>query len=666
MSPLLDSPHVLVFFLHLTWMFLFVLGSHRICISLLGIQSEWSYAPVSFCLLIGGLIYTIQSSAVALTGRILPPGVFWIVPLVGILFLYENLKRATLPAREHRADWPVFSILMLFLLLAWVGWSTPFAEPFNGHHHYIFYVTQSLLSNLEYPFVEPGTVVYDNWTTLWPPFFSFLAASTALPESVGSFRPIFVYPPLTFLAIALLFNTIDRSSVVIRLGPLILVGGSYYIGNTFTDFTYDTITPLAQAFFLVQLMKWWTGSEPIFPFPYSVLVNTWTGCLFFIIRPHAFLVTLVFLLLIWGCFGVLQRRSLQLPTRTCQNSSRLRLGLLLLLCLLVWSWNAARLAEYGNPFMPHTLPSNLSPASWETGHEKSLSASPHKILAEPQSVATVVTGPRVFADYHLTYYLSRPGSGEMASWVKSFFVGLAFPVWSLFVVLLLPLLGFKSGLFALALLSSHAAGYILLGPYPKLPSFLSLPLAATLFWFMPPYLSKRGQRWHKFIIVPLGFTLSMAVVLFFYNQLGHRPRSNAWMVLTSLPPWSATSMERLSHRSGAGAVIAATATRLHQYAKVTDLDPKKILLADHEPGALLPSLVGMNLSEVRWYSNTADRPLWEAKSAKEARTALERLGIEWVQKPGRSHGNLDRSFFLTHLRTCGPPLEELVLVRACF
>lgn len=85
MSPLLDQPSLWLFFLHFIWIALFVLGSHRLCLHLTGMQDDWSYAPVSFVLLAGGLIYTIQSTAVALTGRILPPAVFWVVPLLGIL-----------------------------------------------------------------------------------------------------------------------------------------------------------------------------------------------------------------------------------------------------------------------------------------------------------------------------------------------------------------------------------------------------------------------------------------------------------------------------------------------------------------------------------------------------------------------------------------------------
>jgi hypothetical protein len=670
MSPLLNPPNILEFLLHLLWMLLFVLGSHRLCVSLLGIRMEWSYAPTSFALLIGGLIYTIQSTAVALTGHILPPVIFWVIPLVGIQVLLVNVKKLALPLPSLRASWAVISVSMLFLVFAWVAWSTPFAEPFNGHHHYIFHVTQALLSNHEYPFIEPGMVAYDNWTTLWPPFFSFLATSTALPESLGSFRPIFIYPPLTFLSIALLCNTIKRAPLAVRLGPLLLVGGSYYIGNTFTDFTFDTTTPLFQVFFIVQLMKWWSESEAVFPYPYSILVNLWIGCLFFVIRPHACIVTLVFLLLTGMYLLILDPKRIRLPIRSVRSNSLPRLGFLLLLCVAVWSWNAARLTEYGNPFMPHRFPSLLSPASWEEGHKLSLASSPPVIPVdtpvETKKTTQVEMPPQVLANYHLTYYLSRPGSGEVASWVKSFFVGLAFPVWSLVAVLLLPCFGLRSGLFTLVLLTSHTVGLVLLGPYPKLPSFLSLPLAATLFWFIPSYLSKHGKEVHKFIIVPLGITLSMAAFLFFYNQFGHRPRTNAWTVLTSLAPWSATPFERLNDRSGVGASLAETTARLHQYARIANVDPKKVLLADHEPGALFPSLVGMNLSEVRWYSNTSDRGLWMAESVIEVRAALEDLGIEWVQKPGRSHGSLDRSLFLTHLRSCGRPEEEMVLVRACF
>lgn len=670
MSPLLNPPNILEFLLHLLWMLLFVLGSHRLCVSLLGIRMEWSYAPTSFALLIGGLIYTIQSTAVALTGHILPPAIFWVIPLVGIQVLLVNVKKLAQPLASLRANWAVISVSMLFLLFAWVAWSTPFAEAFNGHHHYIFHVTQALLSNHEYPFIEPGMVAYDNSIALWPPFFSFLATATALPEFLGSFRPIFIYPPLTFLGIALLCNTIKKSTIAVRLGPLLLVGGSYYIGNTFTDFTFDTTTPLFQVFFIVQLMKWWTESDAVFPYPYSILVNLWIGCLFFIVRPHACLVTVVFLVLTWASLCILDQKRIQLPVPRAQTSSLPRLGFLLLLCVAVWSWNAARLAEYGNPFMPHRFPSLLSPASWDEGHKLSLASSPQVApVAAPLELKKTLgqkVPPELFTNYHLTYYLSRPGNGEVASWVKSFFVGLAFPVWSLVLVLLLPFLGPRSGMFTVALLGSHAFGFLLLGTYPKLPSFLSLPLASTLFWFIPPYLSKHGKEVHRFIIVPLGITLSMAVFLFFYNQFGHRPRTNAWTVLTSLAPSSATTLERLNDRSGFRASLEETTTRLRQYAKIADIDPKKVLLADHEPGALFPSLVGMNLSKVRWYSNTSHKALWIGESAAEARAALADLGIGWVQKPGRSHGSLDRSFFLTHLRSCGRPGEEMVLVRDCF
>jgi hypothetical protein len=153
------------------------------------------------------------------------------------------------------------------------------------------------------------------------------------------------------------------------------------------------------------------------------------------------------------------------------------------------------------------------------------------------------------------------------------------------------------------------------------------------------------------------------VGFFALTTWGHADDDPSLRNVRYLWPTSGTPEERLARRTNRP--LADVERELAEYERALDsLRPgERILLADHEPGALVPSLVDREyLGDAPWLDGPDGRPLRQADDEAELRRELARARIRFAYRPGRAHGRDDGVLVYERLRDYAGPERYVVPV----
>ena len=177
-------------------------------------------------------------------------------------------------------------------------------------------------------------------------------------------------------------------------------------------------------------------------------------------------------------------------------------------------------------------------------------------------------------------------------------------------------------------------GFLLFASYPKYPHYVAMlvaPLPAV-----SAALLLRGNAL-KVAIATAAAVWVAGVGFFALTTWGHADEDRSLRNVRYLWPTSGTPEERLARRTNRP--LADIERELAEYDRALDsLRPgERILLADHEPGALVPSLVDREyLGDAPWLDGPDGRPLRQAGDEAELRREFARARIRFAYRPGRA------------------------------
>lgn len=154
-----------------------------------------------------------------------------------------------------------------------------------------------------------------------------------------------------------------------------------------------------------------------------------------------------------------------------------------------------------------------------------------------------------------------------------------------------------------------------------------------------------------------------------YNTWGHGGKDPYFRNFKFLWPNYGAPLDRISRK--ANRPTKDLSQELQEYSRAlqeTQENHGEILFMDHEPGALIPSLLGKQfLGDVLYLENLRSSKVYNSTTLRELSENLQALKIAFIYRPGRSHGvfektlimQLARAYLNTHSNAFLIPALEL-------
>jgi hypothetical protein len=207
-------------------------------------------------------------------------------------------------------------------------------------------------------------------------------------------------------------------------------------------------------------------------------------------------------------------------------------------------------------------------------------------------------------------------------------------------------------------LASAFVAYAFLPLYPKFPHYLGY-LVAVVPGLMAVAI---GERLPRRIGAPsLAAALLLVGVGFWaINTWGHAPKDRTLSNVKFLWPYYGGPLARLQRDSNRP--VASIQSETTEYSRAID-SGGGILYMDHEPGALLPSILDKQfLGHVLYVESPRAAPLRAARTKQQLKMALAQMGIEYVYRPGRPHPLVDNTLLMRLARTAKGRSEWVIPV----
>ena len=547
------------------------------------------------------------------------------------------------------------SMLCVVTVALFVYWPfvMPFAEKFNGHHHILLNMVQQLWIKGHYSIIPPNFVSYDNAIFIWPANLAFFLSLYSFPylSSVG-LHTLFIIPGLlsflTWRLLKILATKIQLSSSTGDLSFL-LIAFSYYNASDFSAIHFDIFSPLLCLLFLIIFIEVFLHKKST-RIPFIILILSFV----LLVRKQLFLLfsSILGIILIIKLINYLKKKILLSRIKFSRS-------LVLLFFIPAMVWCVFVYYNYGSPFFPH----DVGVTQMIFKHERPLikpylvnssgDLSPSVYPKVPKIEGSLKDNSSVnfYIENFLPFHLDK----GLLVFTKNIFCGL-----SLSLLIILGFLGFIFlGLYNrfkmskyLPIIAVVSAGYILTGilffrTYPKYPHYFAylISIFSSVFYFkIFEYFFKR--KWGVHILGTMIFIVGMT--FWGYNLWGHSYKDNKFENIRFLYPYYKTPIDRLSrmtNRDKKG--LRREIMELTQAKAYVDSKGGNILYMDHEPGALIPSLLNIeNLSQVYYLENIKSQKIYAAKNKEELKKAFREENIEFVYKPGRSHGKFDHTIIL--------------------
>jgi hypothetical protein len=214
----------------------------------------------------------------------------------------------------------------------------------------------------------------------------------------------------------------------------------------------------------------------------------------------------------------------------------------------------------------------------------------------------------------------------------------------------------------LVYLAAYAVvGYVFFLDFPDYPHYIAMLIAPLPAVAAARLLRGRVLRAAAAGVVGLVFVAGVGY--WAKNTWGHTPEGSVARNARLLWPTYGTPIERIARRTDSTTATLAQVVAEYQRAYDALRPGEHILYADHEPGALIPSLLDREyLGEVTFLDDRANRPVVRARTQAQLRAELARSGFRFVVRPGREHPEAVGSLLFDLLARYRGPEQAVVPV----
>jgi hypothetical protein len=514
------------------------------------------------------------------------------------------------------------AIAAICLFVAW-AWLMPFPASYNGHHHLLFNLLSEMWATGGYPVLDESQVSYDNDIIVWPAPFAFFLGLFSAPWSVEiDWRPVVLLGGLiSLLSLHVLRLTSAELGQPKWYGSLafLLIAFGYFGAVRSTGIGFDLLTPLLVLLFAMHLVRWAVRGKV-----------DWLGVLL-VLAVAALIRGQVFLMLVAVLAIAALTRTIRLDSlRRALASVPRAAAAAFAVALPVITWTTFLVIEYGSPLFPH----------------QDQTAASFGVLHLDELFGGGFSQQNHFLDHFLPIFPDAPGT-----MIKNAALGTSFSV--LFTVVLVGYLVFAPRIhrsdgraahrLALAMFVGFAALlYFAFPTYPKYPHYGTLLLAP----FAAIFIGWACRRWAwpgAASLVGLGL-LVCGTAFWAVNSWGHATWDESLENIRLLNPGYGEPVDRLARSTGR--TQESLLDEIDEYtAALSSLEPgERILYAEHEPGALVPSLVDREfLGDALFLEGPRAEGVVVADSDRELEESLRHLGIRFLYRPQRAHTAIEDS-----------------------
>ena len=393
------------------------------------------------------------------------------------------------------------------------------------------------------------------------------------------------------------------------------------------------LSPLLLTYFAYHAVRWTVrGEGSVFPF---VLVLATA----FLLRRHVFLLEVTVLVLMVALRLI--------PWRAFVPRATARRGVLAALVIApALLWSGIAWAQYGSPLFPHdtrvsasvfdpAVQGNETPEATREADDRGF------VDRRVDRLERLATDSVDGHNFLLEHYL--PVFPEAENVPKHLFAGVSLSVFvTLGLIGFVLLAGRLSGIAGARRLRLLAVAYVagsalvvveFIATYPKFHHYLAFLIAL----FPALLVVELGRRWPR---VPVATGVALLVLgtgvgFWAINSWGHAARDSSLTNAKLLVPGYGTPFDRLARETGR--TPGELRLEIDEYSRAVD-SGGNVLYMDHEPGALVPAIADRDfLGRVLYLENARAAPIRDARNRGELRAAFERLGIDYVYRPGRAH-----------------------------
>jgi len=546
----------------------------------------------------------------------------------------------------------VLALGAVALFIAW-NWAMPVPEGFNGHHHLVVSQIHEWWRSNTLELLPRGTVSYDRSVLAYPAHLGM----TLAVFSVQGIDAIDVRPVFLFAGVIALMTLVAMRATCRELGApaagsaaFLLVAFSYSTAGDLTQITYDLFSPLLVSLFGYHAARLVAKGEPD-PLGLAVVLAAAAA-----IRPPAFLLLAAICLLgamvrpraVKTLVGALPRPPVAIPVAAA-------------VALPALLWFGLMWAHYGTPLFPHK---RTALAALGDAGPSGPDASAGRGSTAPDVVEHVLPFHRdgaeglvkdVFCGLSLSLLLTLSTVAALAAGLIAAGRGTA-------------ALRSLRGLVLVYVAAYVAVLYVFFLDFPDYAPFIA-PLIAPLPAVAAVVLL-RGRALRATAAAVVAVTFLAGVGYWAKNTWGHMSEAPISRNLRLLWPTWGTPADRIAARLDRSAPDIRRAVIDYERAYAALGPGERILYADHEPGALIPSLLDREyLGDARFLDDRQNEAVLRAPTRAALRARLAAARIRFVVRPGRAHPG-DEGFLLYRLLTGyrGPeqvvPVERLLAVRA--
>jgi hypothetical protein len=514
------------------------------------------------------------------------------------------------------------AIAAICLFVAW-AWLMPFPGSYNGHHHLLFNLLSEMWATGSYPVLDESQVSYDNDILVWPASFAFSLGLFSAPWAAEiDWRPVVLLGGLfSLLSLHLLRLTSAELGQPRWYGSLafLLIAFGYFGAVRSTGIGFDLLTPLLVLLFALHLIRWALRGKV-----------DWLGILL-VLAVAALIRGQVFLMLVAVLAIAVLSRTIRLDSlRRALPGVPRAAAAAFAVGLPVITWTTFLVIEYGSPVFPH----------------QDQTAGSFGVLHLDELFGGGFSQQNHFLDHFLPLFPDEPGT-----MIKNAALGTSFSV--LFTVVLVGYLVFAPRIhrnggrtarrLALTMLAGFAVVLYLAFPtYPKYPHYGSLLLAPFAAIFLAWACRRLAWRGAASLV---GFALLACGTAFWaINTWGHATWDESLENVKLLNPGYEEPVDRLARSTSR--TRESLTDEIEEYtAALSSLEPgERILYAEHEPGALIPSLVDREfLGDALFLEGSRATSVVAAESNRELEKSLRDLGIRFVYRPQRAHTLIEDS-----------------------
>jgi len=548
------------------------------------------------------------------------------------------------------------AIYLLILMFGYFSWSLPIPENFNGHAYVMLNTLTRMLETNSIYFIDKFGIHYDNAVFMWPQHFTFMLRTYCFPSDWIFYRPVFLLSVVVgFLIIQMLKDfcrTLNLPATIGFLGFLAIIG-SYYNSLILFEIQYDTLSLLMLLYFLNFFAKMLVKREPRLTELIVILLIA-----FDIRRPVFVLMTFVMMAAGMFCF------------RRLKGLMRLRLPLVLATVFSVLVWSMIVYSRYSSPFYPigYSPIENIFFKKKFYFNWDELSKYKEKL---PFDWSSENRKSQTKAERHRAKYFFDLVQKIFPSFDRTVLGGhwgglINFLIWAgplslfLFVIFLILLIRKRIQVDIapfLLVATVFSIGYFIgfeafFKAYRKYPQYLTamtlIPCGIVLY-----VLSKPREDIVAIMLIVFIF-LGFNIILF-----GHTNVNFGFQPL-QIMAGRKSFIEKIAYKTNQS--VDEVKKQIGELSLAYG-SGKKILHMEHEPGALLPVLMGKEyLAESHYFESYFTLDIILVGTKEQLREAFERHKIGYVFIPYRSHLVMDHHPLILSLKKINQDSGYLLVV----